>query len=211
MKEANSPIETTRQQTVKEAMRRKVLEAKRELILEEVSRIFESEGFSDVRIQEIARRLGMSVGALYKLFDSKEALYYAYIDYQIRRFYEALLAGCPAPRDPERCLLRYIRMKLETFRTKRKAIEDPVVGDPLFFLKMSGRQRDPAQPIFEYLAELFRSLGMQTPLKEENPMKVAYLFNAFTTGYIEYWLHFDGELTEPEEKILSEFLEGMRR
>ena len=194
---------------VKERIRERVAEAKRELILEEVSRIFESEGFDALKMQEIARRLGISVGALYKLFDSKEALYYAYIDFQIRRFYELLRRECPSPSEPRRCLERYIRMKFDVFSTKRKAIEDPVVGDPLFFLKMSSRQRDPAQPIFDHLAGLFDALGAEIPLRERDPMKLAYLFNAFTTGYIEFWLRFDGELNEPEEKVLSEFLEGM--
>ena len=79
---------------VKDRIRKQIAETKRHLILQEVSRIFESEGFSTVKMQEIARHLGMSVGALYKLFDSKEKLYYAYIDFQIRLFYEMLLRKC---------------------------------------------------------------------------------------------------------------------
>ena len=196
---------------MKETIRKKVIETKRRIILEEVSKIFEAEGFSQVKMQEIAKRLDISVGALYKLFESKEALFHAYIDYQIRRFHQSLLDHCPSMNDPELCLRRYIRMKFDTFRSKRKAIEDPVVGDPLFFLKMSSRQTDPARPIFEYLAGLFEILDREGPLRERDTMKVAYLFNSFTTGYIEYWLHFDGALQESEEKILTEFLEGMRR
>ena len=195
---------------MKETIRQKIIETKRELILQEVSPIFESEGFSSVRMQEIARRLDISVGALYKLFDSKEALYYAYIDYQIRSFYDTLCSSCPSPEDPLPCLQRYVRLKFDVFRTKRKAIEDPVVGDPLFFLKMNRHRTDPAQPIFDYLAKLFASLSREIPLREKDTMKIAYLFNAFTTGYIEYWLHTDGELRESEEEILAAFLEGMQ-
>jgi AcrR family transcriptional regulator len=195
---------------VKETIRRKMLETKRRLILEEVSKIFEEEGFAQTRMQEIARRLDMSVGALYKLFDSKEALYYAYIDFQIRQFHETLLSRCPSLEDPLLCLRRFVRLKFDVFRSKRKAIEDPVVGDPLFFLKMNTRQRDPARPVFEYLAEIFETLGRTVPLREADRMKIAYLFNSFTTGYIEYWLHFDGDLRESEEEILTEFLEGMK-
>jgi len=195
---------------VKEIIRRKMIETKRNLILEEVSKIFEAEGFATVKMQEIAKRLGMSVGALYKLFDSKESLYYAYIDYQIRQFHEALLAECPSPREPRRCLCRYIRMKFDVFAAKRKAIEDPVVGDPLFFLKMNTHKSDPARPIFDYLAALFEKLDGTEALRERNFLKVAYLFNAFTTGYVEYWIHHDGALDESEERVLTEFLEGMK-
>lgn len=196
---------------MKETIRQKVLETKRELILQEVSSIFESEGFGSVKMQEIAKRLDISVGALYKLFHSKEALFHAYIGYQIRRFYRALQEQCPATEDPLLCLQRYIRMKFDVFRSKRKAIEDPVVGDPLFFLKMNSRQEDPARPIFEYLASLFDALAARTPLKEPDTLKIAYLFNAYTTGYIEYWLHGDGELQESEAAILDRFLEGIRQ
>jgi len=211
MTQTADSTEKYRERTVKETIRQKVIETKRELILQEVSGLFESEGFSNLKIQEIARRLDISVGALYKLFPSKEALYYAYIDYQIRQFHEALRARCPAPGDPLRCLRHYVRLKLDVFRSKRKAIEDPVVGDPLFFLKMSARQQDPAKPVFDYLAELFAALAQQRPLRESDPRKIAYLFNAFTTGYVEYWLHSEGELDESEDRIVTEFLEGMYR
>ena len=195
---------------MKEVIRQKVIETKRNLILEEVSKIFEAEGFSTVKMQEIAKRLGMSVGALYKLFDSKEALYYAYIDYQIRRFHEALAAACPSSEDPRSCLARFVRMKFDVFAAKRKAIEDPVVGDPLFFLKMNTHKSDPARPIFEYLGRLFERLDLSEPLRERNFLKLAYLFNAFTTGYVEYWIHHDGALDESAEDVLEEFLEGMK-
>ncbi|WP_456452155.1 TetR/AcrR family transcriptional regulator, partial [Hydrogenimonas sp.] len=59
---------------VKETIRQKVLETKRRILLEEAARIFESEGFTALKIQEIAEKLGMSVGALYNMFGSKEGL-----------------------------------------------------------------------------------------------------------------------------------------
>jgi len=194
---------------VKDVIKQKVQETKKRLIVEEVSKIFESEGFSSVKMQDIAKRLGISVGALYKLFASKEEMYFAYIEYQIQAFHERLLQSCPAAEDPEKCLERYIRLKFEVFSGKRKAIEDPVVGDPLFFLKMNTHKSDPARPIFEYLAELFGKLAKIRPLREENMLKVAYLFNAFTTGYIEYWIHYGDRLDDSADRVLSEFLEGM--
>ena len=194
---------------VKDRIRKQIVETKRHLILQEVSRIFESEGFNAVKMQEIARRLGISVGALYKLFDSKDELYYAYIDFQIRRFHETLLRECPAAEDPRVCLECYIRMKFEVFTAKRKAIEDPVVGDPLFFLKMSAQRGDPAKPIFEYLARLFEKLHAVYPLRDSNFLRLAHLFNAFTTGHVEYWLHYGGRLEVPPAEVLSLFLKGV--
>ena len=194
---------------VKKALRRETLETRRRLVLEEVSPLFESEGFAALKMQKIAERLGISVGALYKLFDSKEALYYAYIEFQIRRFHEALRRACEGIDDPEACLRRFVRMKFDIFQSKRKAIEDPVVGDPLFFLKMNAHRSDPARPIFEFLARLFARLRRQTPLKESDDLKTAYIFNAYTTGYVEYWFHYPDGFDDSEAEVLRRFLAGM--
>ncbi|BDY11807.1 hypothetical protein HCR_01190 [Hydrogenimonas cancrithermarum] len=195
---------------MKEIIKQKVLETKKNLVLEEISKIFESEGFSSVKMQEIANRLGISVGALYKLFSSKEEMYYAYIEYQIHRFHTLLLQKCSTSSDPKTCLQRYVELKFEVFASKRKALEDPVVGDPLFFVKMNTQKNDPAKPIFGFLADLFQRLDSVEPLKEKNYMKLAYLFNAFTMGYVEYWIHYGEKLDENAARVLEAFLEGMK-
>jgi len=59
---------------VRDIIKQKVLETKKSLVLEEISKIFENDGFSSVKMQDIANRLGISVGALYKLFSSKDDL-----------------------------------------------------------------------------------------------------------------------------------------
>ena len=194
---------------MKEKIKEKVTEAKRQLIVEEVAKLFEEEGFDRLKMADIAKRLGMSVGALYNLFDSKDTLYYAYITYQIEGFYQKLLHLCEGENDPERCLQRYVEQKFSVFSAKRKAIEDPVVGDPLFFLKMNTQKSDPAQPIFDFLASLFSAVEKRIPLKEKDPLKTAYLFNAYTTGYIEYWIHYETALDDEPEKVVAIFLHGM--
>jgi len=195
---------------VKEIIKQKVLETKKQLVLEEISKIFESEGFSSIKMQDIANRLGISVGALYKLFPSKEELFYEYIAYQIHLFYETLKSACPLSLHPKESLERYVELKFEAFASKRKALEDPIIGDPLFFTKMNTQKNDPAKPIFEFLAQLFESLDRIEPLKEKNYMKLAYLFNAFTMGYVEYWIHYSDKLEERASLVLEEFLEGMK-
>ncbi len=194
---------------MRELIRDKVQETKRRLVIEAVSKLFEEEGISALKMQDIARYLDMSVGALYKLFESKEALFYAYVTYQYALFHSKLTAGCTEQIGPRRCLERFAAMKLEVFRAKRKAVEDPMAGDPLFFLKMDTRIGDAAAPIFDFLAEQFEKLAETTPLKEKDNLKIAYLFNAFTTGYVEYWISRGGELEESPEKVVGNFLEGM--
>jgi len=195
---------------VKETIRQKVLEAKRRVVLEETAGIFENEGFTALKIQEIAEKLDMSVGALYNMFGSKEGLYLAYIEDQIRHFQERLAQACAASPDARACLVHFVRLKFAAFSQKRKAIEDPVGGDPLFFLKTNSRLTETLCPIYDHLAVIFEKLHESEQLKERDFLKVAHLFNAFTTGYVEYWLGSKKSLDESPETVVARFLEGMK-
>ncbi|WP_201352900.1 TetR/AcrR family transcriptional regulator [Hydrogenimonas urashimensis] len=195
--------------TVKHKIRQKVEEAKKEIILDAVSDYFETVGFSEPKMQDIAKAVGISVGALYKLFPSKDALFFAYVGHQIEQFSRKLADMCEDVKDPQKCLVLYIQLKFSTFASKRKAIEDPVIGDPLFFVKMNTRKENPAAAIFEFLAEQFERLARKKPLKSSNHMKTAYLFNAATMGYIEYWLNFGGGLEEKAEEVFDRIMNGI--
>ena len=196
---------------MKETIRKKLQETKSELILDAVSDYFDRAGYSQPTMQEIARELGISVGALYKLFPSKDALFFAYVRHQIQRFHRELLERSASLSSPEERLILYVHLKFETFSSKRKAIEDPVLGDPLFFLKMNTRRENPAEPIYRYLAEAFGELHRTTPLRSDNHLKTAFLFNGHTMSYIEYWIHFGDRLEESAREVFEIFLRGMAR
>ena len=193
---------------MKEKLRRKFEDSKRKAVLEEVSGIFETEGFAATKMQSIAERLGMSVGALYKLFESKEALYHAYVAYQIERFYEAFKQACVAMDDPRRCLALFVDMKFEAMEQKRLAIEESASVDALFFLKLHTRHNDPAEPIYAMLEGYFARLDETAPLKERDMRKLAFLFNAYPTGYVEYALRSGIPIEAKGDEVLERFLKG---
>ena len=191
----------------KERLRREANEAKRRVILEAVSEIFENEGVATVKMQTIAQRIGISVGALYKLFASKEELYGAYVAYQIDLFFARWERECER-KDARECLHRFVALKFETFQAKRKAIEDPAVADPLFFVRLHHKQREAITPIIAKLAELFAALHHQAVTDKKDSTKLAYLFNSCVTGHIEYWLFGGGALERPET-VLDRFLSSV--
>lgn len=196
---------------VKELIREKVIETKKSLVLQKVSEYFEEVGFDNVKMQDIAEHTGLSVGALYNLFPSKDELFFEYIEYQIKRFHEELISASTGIDDPREALEKFVELKFSAFASKKEAIEHPVVGDPLFFLKMNTRKSEPAAPIYLYLSEIFARLDASEPLKNKDHLKTAYLFNAYTTGFIEYWLNSGGELDEDASEVVDIFLSGMRR
>lgn len=190
-------------------MKEKVFEVKQNMILEGVSRYFEEVGFNGATMQEIAKHLGLSVGALYKFFPSKEELFYGYIGYQIRIFYEAIRSECDLVENPRERLEIFVRRKLETFSEKRSALSDPVLGDPLFFVKLNAPQHNPAKPILELLAQWFEELSQRETFKENDPVKLAYLFNAATSGYVEFWLN-GGALPDDAKVVVEHFFDGIK-
>ena len=193
---------------MKEKIRQKMQETKTDLVLEHVSDYFDKVGFSQATMQEIAAAVGISVGALYKLFPSKDALLAAYVDYQIRQFDKTLRSACLHTDDPRKCLILFIQLKFATFASKKRALEDPVLGDPFFFLKLHARKENAAESILQFLAEQFARLEKEVPIKSDNHLKTAYLFNSYTMGYIEYWINYGGKLEEKAEEVFESFLEG---
>ncbi len=189
-------------------IKKRVKEAKVEIVLEVVSEYFDRVGFSKPTMSDIAKEVGISVGALYKLFASKDELFFAYIGYQIEKFHKELVVAT-AKKEPQEKLEIFVEMKFSTFVSKRKAIEDPILGDPLFFVKMNAQKVNPSKPIFEFLANEFEKLSLKQSSKESDFNKVAYLFNSYTMGYIEHWLNFGGELKSDSKQVVEMFLNGL--
>ena len=65
-------------------------EIKRDLIIEEATNLFIRDGYENMKIADLAKNAGVSIGAIYSMFGSKEALYNQYMLGQIE-FY----IGCP--------------------------------------------------------------------------------------------------------------------
>ena len=92
--------------------KRKVQEIKRELILEEASSLFVSEGYENMKISDLAKNTGVSVGAIYSMFGSKEALYNQYVMGQIEYYIdmtEKELENCTDPIEMLRIITRIKR------------------------------------------------------------------------------------------------------
>ncbi len=194
---------------MKKIMQKKVKELKRSLVLSEAAEYFEEVGFEAVTMAELAKKCGISVGALYKLFESKDALFYAYVEHQINQLHEEIVQRCKHIKSPEEKLRIVAELKFEAFCSKSKLIFDPIAGDPLFFTKLSLSKKNPAQIIYDYTAQLFEELKEKRSLKITDSMLLSYLFHNFLLGFIEHWLHLGGDLKQRKETTLEMFLKGV--
>ncbi len=194
---------------MKQKIASKVKDLKKELILQEASSYFEEIGFENIKMSDLAKKCDISVGQLYKLFSSKENIYYEYVSFQIRMFFDKLQKECLHVESPEDRLLVYLNMKFSTFKSKRKVFESPVMGDPLFFSKMNTKQERLARPIYEFLRLEFERLASKHDVsKELDFLQVAYVFNSFSMGYIEHWLNTQGDLDIDAKDVLDRFISG---
>ncbi len=197
---------------MKEKIKTKIKELKKEFILQEASSYIEESGYDSLKINELAKRCKVSVGYLYQLFESKEKLFYEYVIYQIREFYNSLCEACKEIDSPDERLIIFTKMKLKIFKQKRDVIQDPVTGDPLFFMKLS--KKDPSIIIKEFLKPEFEKLSHLIPLKSNNFLKLSHIYSSYVLGYIQYCFNEDSiedcdENTSKE--IFENFLEGIKK
>src|SRR5690348_12665409 len=75
-------------------------ERRREQILDAATAVFARAGYPNTDVQEIADRLGLSKGTVYRYFPSKQDLFFAAVDRGIRRLHEAVTAAGAAEADP---------------------------------------------------------------------------------------------------------------
>ncbi len=184
----------------------KIREYKKELILKKAGEFLEKNGFEKSKMADIAAHCGISVGALYNFFSSKDELFYEYVKYQIDTFVKNLKKGFERIESPRERLEFFVKLKFETFKSKVNLLKDTVAGDPLFFAKLNANKGNPALKIYEILAKEFEKMEN---LKTDDYIKLACLFHSFTFGYIEYWLNYDQHLDKFAQEACDFFIKGI--
>ncbi|GLK51240.1 TetR/AcrR family transcriptional regulator [Maricaulis virginensis] len=94
--------------------RRRRPEARPDEILDAALSVFVEQGFTAARVEDIARRAGLSKGAVYLYFPSKEAMLKALVEQSAGALATAAerLVSVGAPRDPEAALRGVIFMMI---------------------------------------------------------------------------------------------------
>ncbi len=190
-------------------IKEKIKKYKKELVLKKAGEYFEKNGFEKSKMADIAKYCKISVGALYKLFPSKDELFYEYVNYQIDIFYNRLKEEFKKIKTSEDRLKYFIKLKFETFIQKKEILKDTVAGDPLFFAKLNANKGNPAQKVYDMLSFEFENIDKRDYLKIKDYNKLSYLFNSFTYGYIEYWLLHDNNLLDEVDEAFEIFMYGL--
>src|SRR5262245_21187742 len=114
----------------------------RQRVLHTALKLFRRRGFSRTTMRDIAREAGLSLGAAYHYFPSKEALVRAYYEW-IQGEHERLVREAGAPGDDLRTrIAKLFRTKLDLLRRDRKVLAALFgnLGDPSDPLSLFARK-----------------------------------------------------------------------
>lgn len=186
------------------AIKKKIDAIKRESLLTEASRLFESVGYEQMKIADLAKNAGVSIGTIYGFFGSKEGLYMAYARYQLETFWDEFQNRLSPPLDAAQRLRVYITLKFRAFHEKRTAILQTAKDNPLFFNIIHNELAEPMQAIHDFQTACFREINPK--LDEERALRLAFAFEGFGDGYVSRWLINGDDLTQYVDEVCDTFI-----
>ncbi len=160
---------------------------KKQLIIEKAVELFAENGFESTSVQQITERCGISKGAFYLYFKSKDELIIGLIDYFWSNIISDIEQSVSNEKHTDQLLYNYIYVSLSEFKKHEKFAK--------LFLK---------EQVFSYNNDLFNRLQMymstlnhillsiiQRQFPKKNPdmhFELLYAVNGLLKGYTELFL-----------------------
>lgn len=191
--------------------KRKMQEIKRDLIIEEATNLFIRDGYENMKIVDLAKNAGVSIGAIYSMFGSKEALYNQYIMGQIEFYIEMMEQELENHTDPIEMLRVVTRIKFEAIMKNKNGIKENLMSDPTFYLHASFDDNNPLMHMYMYISEkimepLAKSLG-----NTMQPMELFFIYDGLTFGIAKYWILTGGDLMRRINQSIEMFLTILKK
>ena len=190
--------------------KRKVQEIKRELILEEASSLFVKEGYENMKISELAKNTGVSVGAIYSMFGSKEGLYNQYIMGQIEYYIDIMEKELENCTDLLEMLKICTKIKFTAMIENKNALKENLISDPTFYLHVSSDEHNPITQISIYISEKVMKPLADSFGTKRSATELFFLFDGITFGMIKYWIMTGGDLMGRVDNAVEDFLRIVR-
>jgi AcrR family transcriptional regulator len=187
-------------------------EVYREHILSAAERVFAEQGFEAAKVQDISRLAKLSMGSIYSLFPSKDAIFASILEARSRELAELVrevVKQHPEPLDALESLAAayiayffahpdFLRMHLRTGAAW--ALQYP---------SYPGYQRSIATEIHELHRQIFARGVESGVFIEEEPAYLAFLLTGIDQIHLGYWVA--GGMKGTREELLERFLRVMRK
>ncbi len=162
----------------------KINEIKKAMYLKAIAKFIDKSGQKDLKINELAKHLEISVGTIYNLFGSKEELYTEYLIYKLRNFLEELITN--ESNNPFDNLKVYLNAKYRIFlQFNVNESRPPITNDTFFFHKLDVNNHPVVNEIYFFLERQFKFL---IPNSKYDYYHLSILFKKFSDGFIESYL-----------------------
>lgn len=189
------------------SLKKKVKDLKRDLILEEASKLFQNEGYENMKIADLASKVGVSVGSIYTLFGSKENLYNNYILNQIDYYLEMLENKIKDVNDPYEKLKILTNVKFQAFISHKNVLHLGV-NHPLFYINTYNftDEDDVMMDVYRFISE-----NIMEPLREKvqtskTSLEMTLLYDSISTAMVKHWVIANGDLMQKSDELLESFL-----
>jgi AcrR family transcriptional regulator len=163
----------------------------RERLLEAAKQVFEDDGFLEARVSDIAERAGLSHGAFYHYFDSKEQVFREVAEQLDDRLSEPMDSVIFAPGShvtPRERVVTAIRRHLESYREEAKimgVIEEVARYDEHMFAVRAARNARHREEIAASIRRMQRRRIADLSL---DPLIAAAALGSMVERFAEMWL-----------------------
>lgn len=197
-------------------MNDKVNKFKRKLIIETAQKHFRLHGYTGVKIDAIAKELGIGVGTIYSMFGSKEGLFLSWTFSIMENAYQEIKVRFETEKNPLLKLKYYIDYKLGYYEKNKSVLRNYMENNQFFLKNTSRRKENPVKKVYNIIAEVIKELIQQSGEKDKIDKKydyylLAYLLDNIINGYIERFCEDDEDvnLTTKSDEVLKMFLSAI--
>jgi len=184
-------------------MNNKIKNMKRNLILEEALLMFEEFGYEELKISDLAKNIGISVGTIYSYFKSKEELYSACVLSEMEKAYEAHKILFSQDISNEEKIKSAIKIKFDIISRKRTSLTSGMLNNPFFFESHQIMHKDMIKKIYELYIEPIDELKKV----DIDSYQLVYILNSLSNSYMIRWAEDDLESFEGKDKeVFSIFM-----
>jgi AcrR family transcriptional regulator len=181
----------------------KIKNIKRDLILDEALLMFEEYGYEELKISELAKKVGVSVGTIYSYFKSKEHLYGACVEKEIDKAYIAHQELFSLDISDEEKIQKAIELKFEIMSKKRTSLTSGLLNNPFFFESHHMEHTNKINDIYELFIDSVNRLKNV----DIDSYQLVYILNSITNSYVLRWAEDKIEsLTSKSQEVYSVFM-----
>ncbi|WP_345980173.1 TetR/AcrR family transcriptional regulator [Sulfurimonas sp. HSL3-2] len=189
------------------SLKKKVQELKRDMILKEASKLFQNEGYENMKVADLAANVGVSVGSIYTLFGSKENLYNNYILDQIDYYLDILENEIKDIDDPHERLKILTKIKFQAFLSHKNVLHIGI-NHPLFYINTYNftDEDDVMMNVYTFISD-----NIMQPLKEKittskSSLEMTLLYDSISTAMVKHWVIVNDDLMQKSDELFESFL-----